>query len=67
MKERLDAQGDATVNEAYADFEARYKAVSEKAKEAKALMRTDYAAAALVHGESGAYFDIGFVLATEHQ
>lgn len=49
MKERLDAQGDATVNEAYADFEARYKAVSEKAKEAKALMRTDYAAAAQAH------------------
>jgi len=46
MKERLDAQGDATVIEAYADFEARYKAVSEKAKEAKALMKTDYAAAA---------------------
>lgn len=49
MKERLDAQGDATVNEAYADFEARYKDVSEKAKEAKALMRTDYAAAAQAH------------------
>lgn len=49
MQERLDAQGDATVNEAYADFEARYKDVSEKAKEAKALMRTDYAAAAQAH------------------
>lgn len=49
MKERLDAQGDATVIEAYADFEARYKAVSEKAKEAKALMKTDYAAAAQAH------------------
>ena len=49
MKERLNAQGDATVNEAYADFEARYKDVSEKAKEAKALMRTDYAAAAQAH------------------
>ncbi len=46
MKERLDSRGDSAVNEAYADFEARYKAVSEKAKEAKALMRTDYAAAA---------------------
>lgn len=49
MKERLDAQGDANVNEAYADFEARYKAVSKKAEEAKALMRTDYAAAAQAH------------------
>lgn len=49
MKERLDAQGDARVIEAYADFEARYKAVSEKAKEAKALMKTDYAAAAQAH------------------
>lgn len=49
MKERLDAQGDATVIEAYADFEARYKAVSEKVKEAKALMKTDYAAAAQAH------------------
>lgn len=49
MKERLDAQGDARVIEAYADFEARYKAVSEKVKEAKALMKTDYAAAAQAH------------------
>lgn len=49
MKERLNAQGDAKVIEAYADFEARYKAVSEKAKEAKELMKTDYAAAAQAH------------------
>lgn len=49
MKERLDAQGDARVIEAYADFEARYKAVSEKAKEAKELMKTDYSAAAQAH------------------
>lgn len=49
MKERLDAQGDATVIEAYADFEARYKAVSQQAKEAKELMKTDYAAAAQAH------------------
>ncbi len=49
MQERLDAQGDAKVIEAYADLEARYKAVSEKAKEAKALMKTDYAAAAKAH------------------
>lgn len=49
MKERLDAQGDARVIEAYTDFEARYKAVSEKVKEAKALMKTDYAAAAQAH------------------
>lgn len=49
MKERLDAQGDAMVIKAYADFEARYKAVSEKAKEAKELMKTDYAAAAQAH------------------
>ena len=49
MKERLDAQGDATVIKAYADFEARYKAVSEKAKEAKVLMKTDYTAAAQAH------------------
>lgn len=49
MKERLDSRGDAAVNEAYADFEARYKAVEEKAKEARALMRTDYAAAAQAH------------------
>ena len=49
MKERLNAQGDAKVIEAYSDFEARYKAVSEKAKEAKELMKTDYAAAAQAH------------------
>lgn len=49
MKERLDAQGDATVIKAYADFEARYKAVSEKAKEAKELMKTDYTVAAQAH------------------
>ena len=49
MKERLDSRGDAAVNEAYADFEARYKAVDEKAKEARALMKTDYAAAAQAH------------------
>lgn len=49
MKERFDSRGDAAVNEAYADFEARYKAVDEKAKEARALMRTDYAAAAQAH------------------
>lgn len=49
MQERLDAQGDAKVIEAYADLEARYKAVSEKVKEAKALMKTDYAAAAQAH------------------
>ena len=49
MKERLDAHGDATVIEAYADFEARYKAVSQQAKEAKELMKTDYAAAAQAH------------------
>lgn len=49
MKERLDARGDAKVIEAYADFEARSKAVAEKAKEAKALMKTDYAAAAQAH------------------
>lgn len=49
MKERLDAQGDTRVIEAYADFEARYKAVSEKVKEAKEMMKTDYAAAAQAH------------------
>lgn len=49
MKERLDSRGDAAINEAYADFEARYKAVDEKAKEARALMKTDYAAAAQAH------------------
>ncbi|MBD5327920.1 MAG: JAB domain-containing protein [Bacteroides sp.] len=46
MKERLDRHGEDSVLEAYADFEVRYKAISEKAKEAKALMTTDYAAAA---------------------
>lgn len=51
MKERLESQGDAEAKEAYADFEARYKAVSEKAKEAKALMKTDYTAAAQAHAE----------------
>ncbi len=49
MTERLKNHGDVAVNEAYADFEARYKAVSEKVKEAKALMKTDYAAAAQAH------------------
>ena len=51
MKERLDAQGDAKVIEAYADFEARYKEVSEKAKRAKELTQTDYATAAQAHAE----------------
>lgn len=51
MKERLESQGDAEVNEAYADFETRYKAVSEKAKGAKALMKTDYTAAAQAYAE----------------
>lgn len=49
MKERLESQGDAAVIEAYANFEERYKAVDEKAKEAKELMKTDYAAAAQAH------------------
>lgn len=49
MQERLYSQGDAKVIEAYADYESRYKAVSEKAKEAKELMKTDYAAAAQAH------------------
>lgn len=51
MKERLDGQGDAAVIEAYADYEARYKAVKQKAEDAKALIKTDYAAAAQAHAE----------------
>ncbi len=51
MTERFENHGDVAVNEAYADFEARYKAVSEKVKEAKALMKTDYTAAAQAHAE----------------
>lgn len=49
MKERLESQGDAATIEAYNDMEARYKAVSAKVKEAKDLMKTDYAAAAQAH------------------
>ncbi len=49
MKEHLDKQGDAAVKEAYANFEERYKAVSEKVKKANALMQSDYAAAAQAH------------------
>lgn len=49
MKERLDGQGEASVIEAYADYEARYKAVKQKADEAKELIKTDYAAAAQAH------------------
>ena len=49
MKERLDSRGEAAVLEAYADFEARYKAVGEEAKKARALMKTDYTAAAQAH------------------
>lgn len=49
MKERLDGQGEAAVIEAYADYEARYKAVKQKADEAKELIKTDYAAAAQAH------------------
>lgn len=49
MKERMESQGDADVIETYNDMEARYKAVSEKVKEAKNLMKTDYAAAAQAH------------------
>ena len=49
MKERLDTQGDATVIEAYTDFEARYNAISQQVKKAKKLMKTDYAAAAQAH------------------
>lgn len=51
MKERLDGQGDAAVIEAYADYEARYKAVKQKAEDAKALIKTDYAAAAQAQAE----------------
>ncbi|MDE6345380.1 MAG: hypothetical protein K2L55_01755 [Muribaculaceae bacterium] len=46
MKERLDSQGDTDVNEAYADFEARYQTISEEVKKAEALIETDYVAAA---------------------
>ena len=49
MKEHLDKQGDAAVKEAYANFEERYKVVSEKVKKANALMQSDYAAAAQAH------------------
>jgi N12 class adenine-specific DNA methylase len=49
MTERLESRGDAAVKEAYADFEARYKAVNEKAKKARAMIKTDYAAAAQAH------------------
>lgn len=49
MKERLESQGDADVIETYNDMEARYTAVSDKVKEAKELMKTDYAAAAQAH------------------
>ncbi|WP_304419014.1 hypothetical protein, partial [Muribaculum intestinale] len=49
MKERLDSRGDASVLEAYADYEARYKAVKEEAEKARALMKTDYTAAAQAH------------------
>ncbi len=49
MKERMENKGDAAVNEAYTDFEERYNAVDAKAKEAKALLRTDYVAAAQAH------------------
>lgn len=49
MTERLESRGDAAVKEAYADFEARYKAVNEKAEKARAMIKTDYAAAAQAH------------------
>lgn len=49
MKEHLDTQGDKQLLEAYADFEERYKAVDAKAKDARALMKTDYMAAAQAH------------------
>lgn len=49
MKERLESQGDADVIETYNDMEARYNAVSDNVKEAKELMKTDYAAAAQAH------------------
>lgn len=49
MTERLESRDDAAVKEAYADFEARYKAVNEKAEKARAMIKTDYAAAAQAH------------------
>lgn len=53
MTERLEAQGDAKVNEAYGELEARYKAVSEKIKEAEALMEEDYTAGAAAYSAIG--------------
>lgn len=49
MQERLDTQGDVKVIEAYVDFEARYKAVSQQVKAVKKLMETDYVAGAQAH------------------
>ncbi len=50
MEKRLESQGDTKINEAYANFEARYNTVKKK-NSVDELMKTDYAAAAQAHVE----------------
>jgi hypothetical protein len=46
MKARLDTQGDASVREAYADYEARHDAISKEVTAARKLLKSDYVAGA---------------------
>jgi len=51
IKERLENQGRRETLDAYADFEERYKAMRQKAQEAKKLMKFDYLAGAQAYAE----------------
>ncbi len=51
IKERMEGQSDKAVAEAYADYEARYKAISQRMTDARALAKTDYVAAAQAFAE----------------
>lgn len=47
----MEGQSDKAVAEAYADYEARYKAISQRMTDARALAKTDYVAAAQAFAE----------------
>lgn len=51
IKERMEGQSDKAVAEAYADYETRYKAISQRMTDARALAKTDYVAAAQAFAE----------------
>lgn len=51
IKERMEGQSDKAVAEAYADYETRYNAISQRMTDARALAKTDYVAAAQAFAE----------------